>query len=188
MVKVYFVNGFLDAGKTTFINNLLSQDYFATGERTLLLLCEDGEEEFDSESLAKNNIFIAEIDDEKDFTPEFITNIEKGIKPKRVIVEFNGMWLRKNVEFPWYWDAPQDNPGTMIIGRFVMTCCAEDISLFGFICDFSDNPSLERDDWISLTAVVEKDYAEKYNLWYPVFRVCAFEKTEAPENEVIESI
>lgn len=45
MKNIYFVNGFFDAGKTTFIKELLEQEYFDTGEKTLLLLCEDGDTE-----------------------------------------------------------------------------------------------------------------------------------------------
>ena len=44
-VPVYIFTGFLESGKTTFILDTLSQDYFATGERTLLIVCEDGETE-----------------------------------------------------------------------------------------------------------------------------------------------
>lgn len=45
MKNIYFVNGFLHAGKTAFIKELLEQEYFDTGEKTLLLLCEDGDTE-----------------------------------------------------------------------------------------------------------------------------------------------
>ena len=67
MIKTYFINGFLESGKTTFIKNLFEQDYFKTGERTLLLLCEEGEEEYDEVILKKDNIFVAEIEDEENF-------------------------------------------------------------------------------------------------------------------------
>ena len=56
----------------------------------------------------------------------------------------------------------ENTPNTMIVGRMVMTCCEEDIAVFGFICDFSDVTDLELDDWVCINAVVEKDYIEKY--------------------------
>ena len=56
-MKTYLVNGFLDSGKTTFIKDLLHQDYFATGEPTLLLLCEEGEIEYDADDLKANRIY-----------------------------------------------------------------------------------------------------------------------------------
>lgn len=40
-IPVYLVAGFLDAGKTEFINGVL-QDGFARQERTLLICCEEG--------------------------------------------------------------------------------------------------------------------------------------------------
>ena len=106
MIKTYLINGFLESGKTSFINHLLEQEYFNTNERTLLLLCEEGEEEYDIDLLRKKNVYLAEIDDEEDFNPEYITKIEKEIRPNRVIVEYNGMWKRKDIKFPWYWNPP----------------------------------------------------------------------------------
>lgn len=47
-IPVYLVAGFLDAGKTEFINGVL-QDGFARQERTLLICCEEGELEYDPE-------------------------------------------------------------------------------------------------------------------------------------------
>ncbi|MBQ2407533.1 MAG: GTPase, partial [Lachnospiraceae bacterium] len=280
------------------------------GERTLLLLCEEGEEEYDEVILKKDNIFVAEIEDEENFTPEYITSIEKEIKPTRVIIEFNGMWNRKEIDFPWYWDKPveialfdasifemysknmksmvseqvrnaalvifnrcdslisklpgyrrnvmavntgikvsfedkngeiksrfdedlpydiskqkinitnksyatfyidamenidryigknvsltamvmkksEDNSNTLVIGRFVMTCCADDMSVFGFICDFDSETDLDLDDWIFVNAIVEKEYAEKYDTWYPVLHIASYNKCEAPQNEVIEDL
>lgn len=58
MIKTYFINGFLDSGKTTFIKELLGQNYFKTKEKTLLILCEDGEEEYELDMLEEDNIFI----------------------------------------------------------------------------------------------------------------------------------
>jgi len=56
MKKIYFVNGFLEAGKTTFIKELLSQDYFDTGEKTLVLLCEDGSEEYTDDFCREHDV------------------------------------------------------------------------------------------------------------------------------------
>ena len=54
-VMVYLMTGFLDSGKTQFLNFTLSQDYFQIDGKTLLILCEEGEEEYDEESLKKMN-------------------------------------------------------------------------------------------------------------------------------------
>ena len=82
----------------------------------------------------------------------------------------------------------EDNSNTLVIGRFVMTCCADDMSVFGFICDFDSETDLDLDDWIFVNAIVEKEYAEKYDTWYPVLHIASYNKCEAPQNEVIEDL
>ncbi|MCR5147929.1 MAG: GTPase [Eubacterium sp.] len=103
MSTVYFINGFLEAGKTSFIRDLLSKDYFQIDGRTLLLVCEEGDTEYDVEELEAVKTDIEYISDPEDFTEGHLTYIEKKYRPERIIVEFNGMWNRKNLEFPWYW-------------------------------------------------------------------------------------
>lgn len=104
MGTVYFVNGFLDSGKTTFIRELLSRESFRIPGRTLILLCEEGDLEYDEAELKAANAVVEVIEEAADFTEDVIAALEKKHKAERVIVEFNGMWDRKNLEFPWYWD------------------------------------------------------------------------------------
>ncbi len=104
MGRVYFVNGFLGAGKTHFIQDLLEEDYFKIDGKTLLILCEEGEAEYDDYLMEHLGVEIRRIEDEEDFNPDNLAKIEKEVKPKRVIVEFNGMWMRKDLSFPRYWD------------------------------------------------------------------------------------
>lgn len=89
-IPVYLIAGFLDAGKTNFINGIL-QDGFARDDRTLLICCEEGEEEYDRKALS--NVFTYTIDDPEDMTPELFKKLEKQYKPKQVIIEYNGMWM-----------------------------------------------------------------------------------------------
>ena len=88
-IPVYLIAGFLDAGKTEFINGIL-RDGFAAEDRTLLLCCEEGETEYDPKSLF--NVFTYTVDDPAQLTPEFFKKLEKQYRPKQVIIEFNGMW------------------------------------------------------------------------------------------------
>lgn len=104
MGTVYFVNGFLEAGKTTFIKELIGRESFRIPGKTLILLCEEGDLEYDDDELAGANAVLEIIEEEKDFNADTIAALEKKHKPERVIVEFNGMWDRKSLEFPWYWD------------------------------------------------------------------------------------
>ena len=310
MARIYFINGFLDAGKTTFIKELLCQDYFQIQGRTLLIECEEGDEEYSTDFLEAHNVDKVSIEDESLFNPEHLAEIESQYKPKRVIVEFNGMWNRKDLEFPWYWeelveisifdattfdmysrnmkslvaeqarnalmtilnrcdnvvekigsyrrslkavnpqlnvvfydkdgemsarlteDLPydinedeltitdeyyatfyidimenvdryigkqvtlqgmvikksEDVPSSLILGRFAMTCCAEDLSMFGYVCSYQDADKLELDDWVEYFGIIEKDYIEKYDLWYPVIYVNELKHSKPPENNWVDVV
>ena len=50
-VMVYLMTGFLDSGKTEFLKFTLSQEYFQVEGNTLLILCEEGEEEYDPQEM-----------------------------------------------------------------------------------------------------------------------------------------
>ena len=54
-IPIYLISGFLESGKTTFLKFTLDQDYFQIDGKTLLILCEEGEEEYDRTALAKRN-------------------------------------------------------------------------------------------------------------------------------------
>ena len=88
-LPVYLIAGFLDAGKTEFINGIL-RDGFAAEDRTLLLCCEEGENGYDPKVLG--NVFTYTVEDEDQLTPDFLKKLEKQYRPKQVIVEYNGMW------------------------------------------------------------------------------------------------
>ena len=51
---VYIINGFLESGKTEFITFTLGQPYFQIKGKTLLILCEEGENEYDPALLKKS--------------------------------------------------------------------------------------------------------------------------------------
>lgn len=107
MKPVYVINGFLESGKTEFISFTLEQPYFRIKGKTLLIVCEEGENEYDEALLKKSRTELELIEDETDFTPENLTNLEKKHKPERIIIEFNGMWNYKNAKLPWYWKIEQ---------------------------------------------------------------------------------
>jgi len=97
-VPIYLLAGFLESGKTTFLNFTLQQDYFCIDGKTLLILCEEGEEEYDMEALALTNTVVEIIEKEEDLTPERLAAMEILHQPERVIVEYNGMWLVSKFE------------------------------------------------------------------------------------------
>ncbi len=91
-IPVYIFTGFLEAGKTKFIQETLEDARFNAGERTLLLLCEEGIEEFDTSRFSGKNVMIELVENESNLTGKWIASLFKKHKPERVIVEFNGMW------------------------------------------------------------------------------------------------
>ena len=91
-IPVYLFTGFLGAGKTTFIQEALGAKEFNEGERTLLLLCEEGEEEYDPSGFYTDAVYPERIEKEADLTPQLLTDLLMKNKTNRVIIEWNGMW------------------------------------------------------------------------------------------------
>ena len=107
MKPVYIINGFLESGKTEFINFTLDQPYFQISGRTLLLLCEEGEVEYDPDVLKRSKTVVEVIDEEADFTVEKMVELEKKYRPERIIIEYNGMWKFRDLKLPWHWQVEQ---------------------------------------------------------------------------------
>ncbi|MCD8154346.1 MAG: GTPase [Clostridiales bacterium] len=97
-VPVYLITGFLESGKTSFLRFTLQQDYFFIDGKTLLILCEEGEEEYDMKALKLSNTDVEIIEKEEDLTPERLMAMDVVHSPERVIVEYNGMWLASRFE------------------------------------------------------------------------------------------
>lgn len=91
-IPVYLFTGFLESGKTSFIRDTVSDQDFIDGEKTLIILCEEGMEEYDEAALKKTNVDIVTVEDEEDLTMDFIKECEEKYKPARVLIEYNGMW------------------------------------------------------------------------------------------------
>lgn len=107
MKPVYIINGFLESGKTEFISYTLSQPYFQIRGTTLLILCEEGEIEYDDDILKKSHTVVELIDVEDEMIPSKMIELEKKYKPERIIIEYNGMWNFKNLKMPWHWKLEQ---------------------------------------------------------------------------------
>ncbi len=107
MKPVYIINGFLESGKTEFISYTLSQPYFQTRGTTLLILCEEGETEYDEDILKRSRTIVEVVDEEGQMTAANMIELEKKYKPERIIIEYNGMWNFKNLKMPWHWKVEQ---------------------------------------------------------------------------------
>ena len=107
MKPVYIINGFVESGKTEFISYTLSQPYFQTRGTTLLILCEEGETEYDEDILKRSRTIVEVVDEEGQMTAANMIELEKKYKPERIIIEYNGMWNFKNLKMPWHWKVEQ---------------------------------------------------------------------------------
>ncbi len=308
-IPVYIFTGFLESGKTKFIQETLEDERFNAGERTLLLVCEEGIEEYDISAYPHQNVYIETVDDQSALTPDLLDTLAARHKAERVVAELNGMQLVADFYriIPDDWEVAQEvmfADGTTILsynqnmrqlvvdklsgcemvvfnrlekgadimplhklaralsrrvdivydytdgtsefdtiedplpfdlnapvveigdddyalfyrdiseepkkyngktvrflaqvahlrhdkdkqfapGRFVMTCCAEDITFMGLPCRYDKSGSLEQRSWVRLTAKIEV----KRHILYkggtgPVLTALSVEPAEAPEQEV----
>jgi len=104
-IAVYLFTGFLESGKSTFIRETMNDPRFTNGERTLLLLCEEGEVEFDIEKLREKEVFLETLDYVSALEPKKLSALCKKYKVSRVVIEYNGMWqltdLYSNMPKDW---------------------------------------------------------------------------------------
>ncbi len=304
---VYVINGFLDSGKTEFYRYTMAQAYFRTKGRTLLIVCEEGDSEYDEELLRTTNTVMETVEAQEAFTPSAMMALETKYDPERILIEWNGMWSFREFKLPKAWqleqqittidaqtfsmyftnmkslladqlrnsdlilfnradgidelpnykrnvkavnqkaeiifegekgeidvtldeDLPfdlQDDPivlnnfgfgsfyldaldhverylgkrvrfkavvmkpggipaGCFVPGRFVMTCCAQDIQVLGFACEYGEIDSLREQDWVEVTARVEKRYVEAYGGEGPFLVAESVEGTTKPKSEIID--
>ena len=91
-IPVYLFTGFLEGGKTRFIRETLEDKKFNAGEHTLLVLCEEGEEEYDLSHPLMKNVHILPIESEEELTTAKLGEWQKIHRVDRVVIEYNGMW------------------------------------------------------------------------------------------------
>lgn len=108
-IPVYVFTGFLDSGKTKFIQETLEDPRFNNGERTLLLVFEEGEEEYDFSTYPKQNVYL-EVLDQQTVTTKELQALSKKYKAERVVAELNGMQLVGEIyaRFPEEWVVAQE--------------------------------------------------------------------------------
>lgn len=308
-IPVYLFTGFLDGGKTTFIQETLEDPGFCSGEKTLVLLCEEGEVEYEPQKFAEGGVQFLSMEDQSQLTTAFLKDYQKKHRFDRVLIEYNGMWpmqalydalprdweiyqiilvadsttfesylanmrqlavdklqdpemvifnrctdatdkavLHRAVrmvnrraqmafertdgsvnpddieeELPfdlsadvidiadedyglWYLDAadnvekykgktvrfkayvcqtPRVPKGCFVPGRFGMTCCAEDISFIGFICEAADAARWKHRSWVTVTARVDAKRHPIYEGVGPWLKATNIEPAEPPQEELV---
>ncbi len=307
-IPVYLFTGFLESGKTKFINETLGDERFNAGERTLLLLCEEGIEEYDISSYPGKNVFIEIIEEKSDLTAERMLALTQKHNAERVIIEYNGMWLLQDLfaELPrnfvlnqefcfvdsntimtynanmrnlvfdkfqtaelivfnrlddttdfmpfhklvravsrkadiayeyksgyvkyddivdplpfdinadvieiadkdyalWFQDMMNDMKkyvgktlkfkgivardgkipdNTFVVGRHVMTCCADDVQYCGIACDWSGSRTLNTNDWVVATVKFSIGNHKLYKSKGPILSAISVSRTSAPEEQI----
>ena len=109
-IPVYLFTGFLEGGKTSILQESLNDEKFNTGEKTLVILCEEGFTELDPSQFAGKNVTIHTIEDRSELTRETLEALVKNRKIDRVIIEYNGMWELSALynAFPLNWSIYQN--------------------------------------------------------------------------------
>ena len=82
IMPLFLINGFLEAGKTQFLDFTMQQDYFKTEGKTLLIVCEEGDTEYDEKKLKKNKTAVVFVDDMEKLTPQYLNELEVIYQPE----------------------------------------------------------------------------------------------------------
>ncbi len=112
-IPVYLFVGMLESGKTAFIQETMEDPRFDNGERTLILLCEEGENELDTERFPTQNSVVVTLENKSQLTSENLARWQKETNAERVLIEYNGMWLMQ--------DLAQALPQGWIVYQCIMT-------------------------------------------------------------------
>lgn len=308
-IPVYVFTGFLDSGKTRFMQGTLEDDRFNAGEKALLLVCEEGEEEYEPERFSGKNVHIEYIEDQDMLTEDVLEGLRKKCRAERVMVELNGMkqvadfyanmpqdWLvyqeimfadastfsmynanmrslvvdkvggcemvvfnradesvdrmelhrivrainrrcdiayedeNGDVEYDeiedplpfdleadiieikdedyglWYRDVNEDmkkysgktvkfkaqvahtrktEKDCFVPGRFVMTCCVDDIEFMGYVCQYEGARDLQQRSWVEVTAKISIRYHKLYKEMGPVLTAIEVKPAEKAEQDVV---
>ncbi len=138
-IPVYLFSGFLDSGKTKFIQETMEDRRFNIREPILLLACEEGEEEYDKEKFTSKKVFIEYPESEEEINPLNLSELASKYSARTVIIEYNGMW---NINTLY-----QSIPGNWIIYQEMMFAEAETFPAFNrnmrnLVVDKLQNPEL----------------------------------------------
>lgn len=122
-VPVYLFTGILESGKTSFIRDALNDSGFARGEKTVLIVCEEGIEEYDEVALSKKNVFIEQVEEKEKLNAGFFKKCEDFYQPERVMIEYNGMWEMSYLD--------EDNmPEEWVIAQVISTVDATTFNMY----------------------------------------------------------
>lgn len=109
-VPVYLITGFMDSGKTSLIKETLFHGEFDDDDKTLLIVCEDGDEEYDPAECKRGKVVQVNIEKEEDFTEKNLEKLYLQYMPDNVFIEYNGTWkitTFSEMKLPEDWEVAQ---------------------------------------------------------------------------------
>ncbi|MDE6953052.1 MAG: hypothetical protein K2P09_04505 [Erysipelotrichales bacterium] len=90
--RIYLFTGFLDSGKSTFINDTITTTDFCENEKSLLIVSEEGEFEYNQEQIESFNCDIVYVSNEDQWTYKYFEELKTKYNPTQVLIEVNGMF------------------------------------------------------------------------------------------------
>lgn len=107
VMPLFLINGFLEAGKTRFLQFTMEQEYFQTDGRTLLLVCEEGDTEYDPRLLKRTGTDLVMVESIEELSPDRLKALRAKYDPERVLMEWNGIWNQDELKLPDDWTVYQ---------------------------------------------------------------------------------
>lgn len=101
-VPIFIVNGLLESGKTTLIKEIIENNVSYQAGTTLLVVCEEGETEYEERWLKEYEVQIAYVSKEADLTPEFLMALDEQYQPVQIVLEYNSFYNMDELAFPEY--------------------------------------------------------------------------------------
>ena len=191
-MPVFLINGFLEAGKTQFISYTLQQEYFQSDGTTVLILCEEGDTEYDKELLKRTHTKVITVDDASEMDEDFFGRMEALYDPERVLIEWNGMWPQDQLHLPEDWQLFQQitiidgstfdlylNNMKPLLGLLVRN---SELIIMNRCDDVSDENILEEDLPYDVKADLIEISPDAYGIWY----IDALDKEDRYEDKVVE--
>ncbi len=95
--RIYIFNGFLDSGKSSFLLDTVLDTDFCQNEKTVIVVSEEGEIEYNQEQLDKVDCQLVYVNSEEELNIDLFNSIEAQYHPTQVLVELNGMYDTKTL-------------------------------------------------------------------------------------------
>ena len=101
-VPLFLLNGFLESGKTSLIKEIVENNPDYQNNTTVIVACEQGEIEYDEDWQKKFGVHVEYIENQEDFTPDYMKALDKRYMADRYVIEYNSFFDFDNQDFPRY--------------------------------------------------------------------------------------